>query len=164
LKLISILETIIKTFVNTPLKTPPMNTPHNHAINCLINFPFNESWFANDLKFVDKVLLIFRDTIKKIAPETGEDIVDDIMFDNEIDQCILTTIMLLKKLSADSKMRKRIREMLMPDNICRTRQLTLGCTTIHAMIRAMNSSRLLQTRDFLCEFMIALCENDGKFF
>lgn len=163
-RLSSLLEQILSLFIETPLKEVPLSPPHNHAIHCLINFPFDslvETWFpSDDMTFLNQLLLIFHHTISVIAPD-NETNAEEELFDCDNDECLIPLILLMKKLAGYQKAKKRMRDLLMPNNINRAVSLLKGKRTIHAMIRAMNSSVLNNTRDFLCEFMVTLCNEQG---
>jgi hypothetical protein len=138
-----------------------MGPPHLHMINCLVNFPFDpfsHLWLPNgDLAFPKLILQILKDTVQVVAPEKGEEDLDETVFGYPIDQCLLMTLILLKKVSLNNEAREFIRNEMMPADIDRTKPLNQGPSFTAGLVRVMTSVRLLQTRDFLCDLLVSLC-------
>jgi hypothetical protein len=162
-----LLSEIIQTCLSVPLGNPSMGPPHLHAINSLVNFPFHpfaNIWLANDKFTFPKLLLqILKDMIQVIAPETGEEDLDDNYFGHPIDQCLLMTLILFKKLSVNENARTFLRNEMMPTDIDRTKPLNKGRSFTAGIVRVMTSVRLLHTRDFLCDLLVTLCDGNSSF-
>jgi hypothetical protein len=128
-----------------------------------MNMTAEESvWFPNqDLTLVQLLLDIFEECFRAMAPE-GE-FHEEEMFGSPIDQACIPLLMVMKKLAQFKPARVMMRNMIMPADIDRTRPLTEGKTLSAAVIRSLSSILLSQTRDFVCELMIDLCDGDRMF-
>jgi hypothetical protein len=143
-----------------------MSASHSSAINALVNFPFDplvDIWFPNgELTLVHVLIDILKDSLYLVVPENNDDKIEDNMFGYPIDQCLLMLLMLLKKLSIEEKAKQFIKEQMMPANIDRSKPLTIGPSFTAGLVRVMNSIHLSQTRDFLCDLMVTLCDGNSR--
>ena len=164
-KFYSFLSSIISVFVESSLSSPPLLSPHGHIINTMMNIPVVDPtvWFPEgDYKFLDILLDIFEQSFKDVAPE-GDGKCPDVYCDSQVDQALIPMCVLLQKLTVIPEALKKIKCRLLPANINRKKNLGEGTHLTAALIRTMTSVHLSQTRDFMCELMLACFDGDGMF-
>ncbi|KAJ2995355.1 hypothetical protein HDV02_000857 [Globomyces sp. JEL0801] len=163
-----LLSEIVISFVSSKLQVPTMSPPHSHAINTLMNFQcleFEDQWFPNgDYKIIEMLLDIFEDCLRIMCPEESRTFENDMIFGTEVDQALAPLLILMKKLTVNPQARLLMKKRLMPKSIDRTKELTKGSSLTAHWIRSLSDVCLSQTRDFMCEFMIALCDNNSDEF
>lgn len=141
-----------------------MSSPHIHGINALMNNPCFDSslWFPEgDYRILEVLLNIFEDSITRICPGVGQG-PEDKIFGSAVDQSLIPISILLKKLTFTDEARQIMRQRLMPADIDRTKHINEGPSVTAALIRSIADIRLSQTRDFICELMISLCEENSN--
>jgi hypothetical protein len=160
-----LLSEILTICITKPIGKPAMGPPHLHAINCLVNFPFDSLthvWLPDSEMAVPKILVkILAETVQIVAPETGEEDLDETIFGYPVDHCLLMTLILLKKIALNSSAKEYLKNEFMPHDIDRSKPLNKGTSFTAALVRVMTSVRLLQTRDFLCDLLVTLCDGNS---
>ncbi|KAJ3274996.1 hypothetical protein HDV01_001502 [Terramyces sp. JEL0728] len=163
-----LLGEIIHVSLTTPLGDPPMSPPHIHAINALMNFPakpLKSIWLpSNSLSMVELLVKILHSSVKSLSPDNNPDFCEDTAFGGPADQAIIPLLILLKKLAGIDEAKQYLLGKIMPKNLDRTKPLTKGTFLPNCLIRCLTAVHLLNTRDFICELMITLCDNDSDQF
>jgi Guanine nucleotide exchange factor synembryn len=157
------LAQILQVLISVPLKNPPLSSPHSDIINTLMNIPvIDETLYfpENSMKALEVLLEIFSKSFQFIASE--KDIPDDV-FQAPNDQALIPLCIVLKKLAANSEAKAIMKSVMVPPNIDRTRNLTIGPGLTAALVRAMTSAYLSQTRSFLGELLLSLFDDSGTF-
>lgn len=162
------LSAVVRVCVMTKLKTPAMSGLHQHGINTMMNLPCinPDIWFPKDDYSILNVLLdIFDESFRALSiPNDDHSIDEENIYGTTMDQALIPLCILLKKLTIIPEARERIKKRIMPVDIDRTKHLNEGKSLTAALIRSMTSIRLNQTKDFMCELMVACCEGNGTIF
>ncbi|KAJ3321459.1 hypothetical protein HDV06_004128 [Boothiomyces sp. JEL0866] len=163
-----LLSEIVDISISTPLGDPPMSAPHLHAINALMNFPvkpLKSAWLPDQsFSMIELLVNILHSSVKELSPDNNPDYCEDTAFGAPSDQAIIPLLILLKKLAGIEEVKQYLLGKIMPKNLDRTKSLTKGTGLPNCLIRCLTAVHLLNTRDFICELMITLCDNDSDQF
>lgn len=163
-----LLAELVHVSLSTPLGDPPMSAPHVHVINALMNFPakpLKTVWMPNNsLAMIELLVEILHSSVKVMSPDNNPEYCEDTVFGAPADQAIIPLLILLKKLAGIDDFKQYMLEKIMPKSLDRTKTLTKGTALPNCLIRCLTAVHLLNTRDFICELMITLCDNDSNFY
>ncbi|KAH9251194.1 hypothetical protein BASA81_010973 [Batrachochytrium salamandrivorans] len=170
----ALLRASIDVFIHTPATSASISPPHSHAINMMMNMPVTslaETWFpCRDYTVVRTSVAMLSSTLmdvfprKDVAVDEKDNVPDDhlAMIDGtDVDQALPPILILMRSWArGDEGARAVLKELLMPDDIDRSKPLGQGTTVTNYMIWLMTSVTMLQIRDCVSELLYAICKEN----
>ncbi|CAG8745161.1 11389_t:CDS:2, partial [Gigaspora rosea] len=156
---------------NQELPSKFENPPHSHAIHALLNFPvtpYKSIWFPPEQKTQQYALLNkFLETLKTMIfiavngdPDVGIENGQQ-KYGVNFDEVIPPLVALIRKLAEEDELaRINAKNILLPDDVDRSKPLEKGDDLSARLIRLMTSAMLPNLKDGVSELLYVICDQD----
>lgn len=161
------LPPLLKILLDIPPEDPtnPLLPPHSHAVHALLNYPvqpYADSFFPKDRPSA------LPTTLAEILDKTlalGTALPDDMpqAFIDTVESSLPPLLVLLSRLSkGDEGARTLLKDLLLPDNIDRTKSLQKGPSLSARLIRCMSCAMMPNVMTLVSKLLFIICNEDAE--